>query len=185
MSTAELIALFHHRWAPPALAELGRRGGVRFVELQNRLGVGRESLRRALDALIELGLARRNPGYSHPLRPEYVVTEPGRAAAASCARVLALGDEQILLRKWSVPTLAELPGQRRFSELRAALTGITPRALALALKDLETAGLIARRVIDTHPPSTIYRTTARGKRVRRALRAEAPQRAGPRSRKDP
>src|SRR5215213_11761735 len=80
MSTAALIALFHHRWAPPALAELARRDGVRFVELQNRLGVGRESLRRALDALLELGYARRNPGYGHPLRPEYLVTEPGAAA---------------------------------------------------------------------------------------------------------
>src|SRR5215203_581599 len=118
MSTADLIALFHHRWAPPALAELARRDGMRFVELQNRLGVGRESLRRALDALMELGYARRNPGYGHPLRPEYLATASGGEAGAACARVLAAGDEDLLLRKWSVPTLAELGEERRFSDLR-------------------------------------------------------------------
>src|SRR5215208_8392995 len=126
MSTTELILLFHHRWAPPALAELARRDGVRFVELQNRLGVGRESLRRALDGLLELGYARRNPGYGHPLRPEYLVTAAGRRAGASCARVLAAGDRQVLLRKWSVPTLAQLDEPRRFSELRKALPRVTP-----------------------------------------------------------
>src|SRR5215211_4726683 len=121
MSTADLISLFHHRWAPPALAQLARRDGVRFVELQNRLGVGRESLRRALDALLELGYARRNPGYGHPLRPEYLVTDAGRRAGAACASVLEAGDQDLLLRKWSVPTLAELDVDRRFSELRALL----------------------------------------------------------------
>src|SRR5215213_354009 len=148
MSTAALIALFHHRWAPPALAELARRDGVRFVELQNRLGVGRESLRRALDALLELGFARRNPGYGHPLRPEYVVTEPGRGTGAACARVLAAGDPDLLLRKWSVPT---------------------PCALALALSELELGGLVEREVVASRPPFAVYRTTAAGRRIREAL----------------
>ena len=62
MSTTDLIELFHHRWAPPALALLGERGGVRFVELQRKLDVGRESLHRAIEALVDLGYVRRNPG---------------------------------------------------------------------------------------------------------------------------
>src|ERR1700742_3786009 len=99
MSTESLIALFHHRWAPPALALLADRGGARFVELQRKLDVGRESLRRALDALIELGYVRRNPGYGHPLRPEYVITAAGRKAGRVAARVLAAGDDETLLRK--------------------------------------------------------------------------------------
>ena len=169
MSTDELIDLFHHRWAPPALALLGERGGARFVELQRRLGVGRESLRRALDRLIELGYVRRHSGYGHPLRPEYVPTPPGRAAAELSARVLRAGDAETLLHKWSIPVLAELGGERRFSELRAALPGVTPRALALALQELEAAGLIEREIRATRPPSTAYRPTARGRRVQRAL----------------
>jgi DNA-binding HxlR family transcriptional regulator len=169
MSTTELIELFHHRWAPPALALLGDRGGARFVELQRRLGVGRESLRRALDALIDLGLVRRNPGYGHPLRPEYVLAPRGREPALTAKRVLAAADPVILLRKWSVPVLAELGDERRFSELHASLTAITPRALALTLRQLEHAKLVRREVLPTRPPSTVYRPTARGRRVQDAL----------------
>jgi DNA-binding HxlR family transcriptional regulator len=169
VSTAELVSLFHHRWSPPALALLADRGGVRFVELQRRLGVGGDSLRRALHGLIELGYVRRNPGYGHPLRPEYLVTEPGREAGAACARLLRAGDADLLLRKWSVPTLAQLREPLRFSELRAALPGVTPRSLALALKDLEAAGLLRREVVDSRPPSTLYRSTARGARLLRLL----------------
>lgn len=169
MSTDELIELFHHRWAPPALALLGERGGARFVELQRRLDVGRESLQRALAALIDLGYTRPNTGYGHALRPEYVMTRSGRRAAAIAARVVAAGDPETLLRKWSVPVLAELGEQRRFSELRAGLTGVTPRALALALQDLERAGLVRREVLATRPPSSLYRPTAAGRRVQRAL----------------
>lgn len=170
MSTEQLIGLFHHRWAPPALALLATREGARFVELQRRLDVGRDSLRRALDGLLELGLAQRNPGYGHPLRPEYLVTAEGRDAGAACARVLAAAsDQDLLLRKWSVPTLAQLAEARRFSEVRAALPGVTSRALALALKDLEDGGLVRREVLHTRPPSTLYRLTAAGARVQRAL----------------
>jgi DNA-binding HxlR family transcriptional regulator len=170
MSTDALIELFHHRWAPPALALLGERGGSRFVELQRRLGVGRESLRRALESLIDLGYALPNPGYGHPLRPEYVATTAGRRVAAVAARVLASGDPDVLLRKWSVPVLAELGDARRFSELRGALRGVTPRALALALQDLEQAGLLEREVLATRPPSTLYRPAVAGRRVQRAIR---------------
>ena len=169
MSTEDLIDLFHHRWAPPALALLGVRGGARFVELQRRLGVGRESLRRALDRLVELGYVTRNPGYGHPLRPEYVLGARGRRAAQLALRVLHAGDPETLLHKWSVPVLAELADERRFSELRAALPGVTPRALALALQELESAGLLRREIRATRPPSTAYRPTAAGRRVQRAL----------------
>jgi len=153
----------------PALALLDERGGARFVELQRKLGVGGDSLRRALEALVELGLVRRNPGYGHPLRPEYLVTDTGREAARVCAGVLAAGDADILLRKWSVPTLAQLDRPRRFSELRTALPDVTPRALALALRDLEDAGLAEREVRPTRPPSTLYRATPAGERIRAAL----------------
>lgn len=169
MSTDELIALFHHRWAPPALALLHARGGARFVELQRKLGVGRESLQRALEALVELGFVRRNAGYGHPLRPEYVVTTAGREPGAVAERILSAGDNDLLLRKWSVPVLAELGEGRRFSELRAALPGVTPRALALALRELEAGDLVSRTVLDTRPPSTLYRPTTAALRVTSTL----------------
>jgi DNA-binding HxlR family transcriptional regulator len=39
------------------------------------------------------------------------------------------------------------------------LPGVTPRALALALRDLEVAQLVRREVLPTRPPSTVYRAT--------------------------
>jgi DNA-binding HxlR family transcriptional regulator len=84
-------------------------------------------------------------------------------------RLLEIGPEDVLLRKWSVPVLAELGDERRFSELHAALPGITPRALALTLRQLEQARLVRREVLPTRPPSTVYRPSARGRRIQQAL----------------
>jgi DNA-binding HxlR family transcriptional regulator len=171
MSIEDLIALFHHRWSAPVLAELGRTRGTRFVVLVNRLGVGRESLRRTLAALTKLGLVRRNPGYGHPLRPEYVLTKRGEAVAARCSRLLAAvdGNADVALKKWSLPVLAALQRPARFSELREALPGVTARSLALALKDLERSGLVRRRVEETYPPSTVYAATPKAARLQRIL----------------
>jgi DNA-binding HxlR family transcriptional regulator len=171
MSIPSLIELFHHRWAAPVLAELRREKGTRFVLLANRLGVGRESLRRTLEALIANGHVARNPGYGHPLRPEYVLTPSGRGVAERCDRLLAaLGSRaDVGLKKWSMPVLVALAGATRFGDLREALPGVTPRALTLALKDLQATGLVEREVVDGYPPTTIYRPTRAGRRVRAIL----------------
>ena len=108
MTIKELIAIFHHRWSAPVLAELLRQRGSRFAALSGTLGVGRESLRRTLDSLLALGLVARNPGYGHPLRPEYVLTRRGEDAARRCAAMLAAADDDVVLRKWSLPVLAAL-----------------------------------------------------------------------------
>jgi DNA-binding HxlR family transcriptional regulator len=169
-----IISLFHHRWAAPVLAELHRSKGSRFVTLSNRLGLGRESLRRTLTALIEAGLVRKNPGYGHPLRPEYILTERGKQLAPSCARLLEALERvdagQIGLKKWSMPAvLALADGECRYSELRKRLPGVTPRALALALKDLDAAELVERRVTGGYPPGTVYRLRRRAQPLARIL----------------
>ena len=171
MSIADLIALFHHRWSAPVLAELLRQKGSRFAALGGILGVGSDSLRRTLDSLLSLGLVARNPGYGHPLRPEYLLTSAGESAAARCERLLAAvdGTRDVVLRKWSLPVLAALGQRARFSELRDALPGVTARALALALKDLERAGLVNRRVEETYPPTAVYAPTLAAARLQRIL----------------
>ena len=166
MST--LVALFHLRWAAPILAELQRTRGSRFVTLSRRLGLSRESLRRTLAALLDRGLVARNPGYGHPLRPEYILTDEGARLAPACLDLLeALREariESVALKKWSLPIVYALAqGAERFSELRAALPGITPRALALALKELDAAGLVERRVVEEYPPATVYRASERAR----------------------
>ncbi|HST26308.1 MAG TPA: winged helix-turn-helix transcriptional regulator [Gaiellaceae bacterium] len=160
---SRLPRLFHHRWAVPVLAALQRTPG-RSANLMHSLGVGRESLQRALDELVELELVARNPGYGHPLRPEYLVLPAGAALVPACAELTAaldgLAAAEPGLKKWSMPAVHALAGgPRRFSEVRDALPGITARALTLALKDLVGAGLVERTVMDDYPPSTLYRLT--------------------------
>jgi DNA-binding HxlR family transcriptional regulator len=174
---SNLPSLFHHRWAVPILAELERAGGARFVTLAHRLGVSRESLTRTLAALIGAGLVERNPGYGHPLRPEYVLTANGRRLgqyALTLVEALAAADAaEIGLRKWSMPVVLALShdGGRRFSELHSALPGSTPRAMTLALKGLVAAGLLERTVTEDFPPATVYRLTPRAGAVAAAVRA--------------
>jgi DNA-binding HxlR family transcriptional regulator len=167
-------SLFHFRWSLPVLAELERSGGGKFVTLAHRLGVGRETLRRTLDALVEAGLVSRNPGYGHPLRPEYVLSARGRRVGPAAARLVealrADGLEHVGLKKWSLPVVLELVSERRFAELRTEL-GVSPRALTLALKELGRAGLVERRVHDGFPPWTTYRLTGRARRLRRLAAA--------------
>jgi DNA-binding HxlR family transcriptional regulator len=160
MST--LVALFHNRWSVPILAELHSQRGSRFVTLSRTLGMSRESLRRTLSALIDSGLVGRNPGYGHPLRPEYVLTSRGERIGAHSGPLVellrTLGLEAVGFKKWSMPVVHSLANEPlRFSELRERLEGISPRALTLALKELEAAGVLERRVTDDYPPATSYR----------------------------
>lgn len=171
-----ISSLFHHRWAAPVLAELHRSKGSRFVTLSNRLGLGRESLRRTLTALIDAGLVMKNPGYGHPLRPEYVLTDRGAAVAPACARLMAalerLDANDIGLKKWSMPAVFALAdGECRYSELRKRMPGVTPRALTLALKDLAAAQLVERRVTPDYPPASVYRLRPRARPLARILSA--------------
>jgi DNA-binding HxlR family transcriptional regulator len=164
---ARLIRLGHHRWAIPVLAELARTRGARFVALVNKLEVSRDSLSRTLAALDALGLAGRNPGYGHPLRPEYILTEAGGPTGDWAVKLVsAIGTgalEEAMLKKWSCATLVAMAaGARRFVDLRDRLPEVTARALTLTLKQLQGFGLIQRRVIDAYPPRTEYVPAARG-----------------------
>jgi DNA-binding HxlR family transcriptional regulator len=167
-----ILMLSRYRWTLPVIAELAARGGSRFVPLAHGLGLSRDTLRQTLDALIESGLVVPNVGYGHPSRPEYLLTDRGRALAPACTQLLAhlrrSGLEDVALRKWSLPILAALGAERRYGDLRRSV-GATSRALTLALKLLVAAGLVERRVHDGFPPSTTYRPTARSRTVQRWL----------------
>lgn len=166
-----LIELVHHRWNIPVLAELERLSGAKFVTLANRLGASRGSLSTSLESLIEQGLVVRNPGYGHPMRPEYLLTADGNAIGAECLRLARLVDRRddadIAYRKWSLPLVAAIGGRvSRFSELKQSLgDAATPRAVTLGLKSLLTHGWAARSLIDDYPPTAGYALMAPGRRV--------------------
>lgn len=171
---AALARLCHHRWAIPVIAQLHQSRGAKFVTLVQRLGVGRDSLTRTLKGLDELNLAVRNPGYGHPMRPEYVLTSQGNAIGSECRRVMQMLEEQrslaIGLKKWSLPVLHTLSVESlRFTALSERLEGSTPRAVTSTLKGLCTHEMVTRTLIDAYPPVPLYEVAPRCKRIVKPL----------------
>lgn len=170
MDLTLLSRLVHHRWSLPALAELHRHGGARFVVMLHAIGLSRDSLSRTLAGLIEEGVVMKNPGYGIALRPEYILTPLGERIAPAAAEVVEelkeLQAEEPCLRKWSLPALlAVARGRCRFNEIREAMPEATPRAIAAALKTLQKARLIDRRIEDSYPPTPIYEPALRVQRL--------------------
>jgi DNA-binding HxlR family transcriptional regulator len=69
---------------------------------------------------------------------------------------------RIIGGKWKVPLLCALhqDGPVRYSELKRKIRGITNTVLASALKELEEAGLVARRQFVEMPVRVEYSVTA-------------------------
>lgn len=184
MGLSRLIELTRRRWTLPIVAALYRDQGCRFAALVHEIerASGAEdggptpasaSVRESLDHLIALGLAARNPGYGHPLRPEYILTDEGLAIGRACSEVDATvrrvnGLGAVLYRRWSLPivrVVADGDGAR-FGEIRNALrdaggTSVTDRAVSLALTSLRTGGVVERILeADTGPIRGVYAPAA-------------------------
>jgi DNA-binding HxlR family transcriptional regulator len=163
----------------PALAALaGASGGAKFVTLAHATGASPGGLRIALDELIAHGWARSNPGYGHPLRPEYVLTPHGARVAEHCAaleetlRRLQVSEEA--RRKWSMPVVFVTGlAPARFTTIADRLAGVTDRALSLTLQRLGEVDLLTRELVDEHPPGAVYSVTRRGRLLVPALGALA------------
>ncbi len=141
-----LINLVHYRWALPILCELHRNNGCKFVTLVTRLKLSKNALSRTLNALITEDLAMRNPGYGHPLRPEYILTAKGQQIGQAVFELMQtlerLGVTDVALKKWSLPIILLLQDQPRFTDILEQLPGLTTRALALGLEQLSHAKLL-------------------------------------------
>jgi DNA-binding HxlR family transcriptional regulator len=74
----------------------------------------------------------------------------------------------LLGRRWVLAILwaSAEAGAVRFNEFKQALEGIPPRTLAQRLVELEDAGVLERRVLDTRPPRVEYRLTVAGRKLR-------------------
>lgn len=164
-----LADLFHRRWAVPVLAQLHLHTGAKFATLVHATGATPASIRQTLDHLIALGWVAPNPGYGHPLRPEYILTVAGQHLAPGCvtldAALVRCNLRDIGLRKWTMPTLAALAhGSRRFHELAASLGTVTDRALSLSLSGLAGVPLVGRTSPRPGVP-VAYRTIGRGRSI--------------------
>lgn len=162
--------LFHRRWAMPALALLSRLRGAKFVTLHRELGASVGSMRQAVDSLIEAGWVMKNPGYGHPMRPEYILTDRGQAIGDCCRDLWESLDtidaRAVALAKWSMPVVFALSERElRFGEIRSLCPGVTDRTLTKALRALASAGLVERSVEDTYPPTVSYCASGDARRL--------------------
>ncbi|MEP9358436.1 winged helix-turn-helix transcriptional regulator [Sphingomonas sp. KR3-1] len=163
-----------NRWAIPVLALLSREQGSRFAVIARAFGLSHNSLTRCLALLKDAGWVIPNPGHGHPLRPEYILSEPGRPVAAYCERIeaarvrLKLADAG--LPRWSLPLVAGMgPDWTRFGELQTRLAPVTPRALSATLKAVIDEELVRRKLEDRYPPLPLYALTGKGQDLAGAL----------------
>lgn len=158
--------LFHYRWIIPIIGVLYNQKGAKFVTLLKELKISRSVLTSTLRKLIRQDLVMRNPGYGHPLRPEYILTDKGISLGPFCNDIMMCIIEQkgyhLFQSKWAMQIINLCSkGEVRFSELKSALTPITPRALSEELKSLNSKGFIERKIIEGYPPLTTYSLTTK------------------------
>lgn len=76
----------------------------------------------------------------------------------------------LLGRRWAGGVVrGMLGGATRFSEIRAALPGITDRVLSMRLKELTDAGLVERYADEPAQARTAYRLTEAGRALKPVL----------------
>ena len=84
----------------------------------------------------------------------------------SCGITKAL---EIIGGKWTVLIIRDLlAGPRRFGELERSLDGISPRTLAIRLKELEREGILERDCT-SGPAHPVYKLTDKGCSLQRIL----------------
>src|SRR5438128_12139505 len=81
---------------------------------------------------------------------------------------------ELIGRRWTGAVLrALLTDVKRFNDLAAAIPGLSDRMLAERLKELETEGVVVRRVFPDTPVRVEYRLTEKGRALESVVRAVA------------
>jgi len=75
--------------------------------------------------------------------------------------------------RWTILILRDLVlhGPRRFQDFQESLAGAAPNTISSRLKELESNGLVERRVYSEHPPRLEYQLTEKGKSLAPVLKA--------------
>ncbi len=176
--TRRLAKLFHRRWSVPILAELFDGRGVSVAALVHGLQGSRGAIRQALDSLAAAGWIRRLDHHTHPLAPEYVLTDHAapvaRAASELSSALDRYSDPKVAWKKWNIPVLGAIADSGcRFSELAGRVPGITDRALSSAIRELEANSLVTRQIALTTRSAVAYVPTLAGKEIRAHIKALA------------
>ena len=169
MDIGLFVNITSRAWALPILANLHEGVAGRQATLLAATGAGRTAFVQSLDHLIALGLLERNPGYGHPLRPEFRLTQRGTAAAAVASKIQSVSadeDQDLLRRSWTLPVLTSLHASSHFNDIKRNLRTITDRALSQSLKSMEVRNWVSRSVDEAaRPPRSIYRAVNTGETI--------------------
>lgn len=160
MDIAQFVNITSRAWALPILSNLHAGVAGRQATLLAATGASRTAFAQSLDHLITIGLLERNPGYGHPLRPEFRLTPHGRTAAAIASKIQSVsveGDQDLLRRSWTLPVLTSLHSPSHFNDIKRNLQTITDRALSQSLKSMEARNWVCRSVDEVaRPPRSLY-----------------------------
>ena len=165
-----LVKITTRAWSMTILSLMHEGMAGRQATLLKRTGAGRTAFAQSLSHLIELKLVERNPGYGHPLRPEYRLTELGSFVAERAHSISTINqqtpDSALLRRAWTLPILAASSEPIHFGGLKSRLLPITDRALSQSLKQLEACSWVYRDVdITQRPARSIYHAQGTGSQI--------------------
>ncbi|MFV1592161.1 winged helix-turn-helix transcriptional regulator [Phaeobacter sp. JH20_36] len=176
MDIMTLVNITSRAWAMPILSSLSSGIAGRQAPLLAATGASRTAFAQSMDHLIDLGLIERNPGYGHPLRPEFRLTQSGAAAAAIACKIhdVACEDDRPLLRRsWTLPVLTTLHRPSHFSDIKRNLPTVTDRALSQSLKSMEAKSWVCRSVDGAaRPPRSIYHAVNTGGLISQVMAPE-------------
>lgn len=169
MDISLLVNTTSRAWAIPILSNLHAGIAGRQAPLLAATGANRTAFAHSMDHLISIGLLERNPGYGHPLRPEFRLTQLGVSAAAIAHRIQSVTadeDQDLLRRSWTLPVLTAIHRPSHFNDIKRNLRTITDRALSQSLKTMETRCWVERKVDEAaRPPRSIYRAINTGELI--------------------
>ena len=111
------------------------------------------------------------PTVTEPAEEPAVAPPPSGEQSPCCA--LYHHAVELIGRRWTGAILLMLVegGSLRFSEIRTLVPDVSDRLLSERLKELETEGIVARRVYDETPVRVEYELTDKGKALQPALKA--------------
>jgi len=79
---------------------------------------------------------------------------------------------ELIGRRWTGAILrAMLSGQARFSDIAAAVPGLSDRLLSERLKELEAEGIVTRTVVPSTPVRIDYALSAKGQALNEVIAA--------------
>lgn len=176
MDIKTFVNITSRAWAMPILAQLHMGTPGRQAPLLAATGASRTAFSQSMEHLISIGLLERNPGYGHPLRPEFRLTEFGKHAAKiadQINQVTSKEDWELLRRSWTLPVLTSLNAPCHFTDIKRTLPTITDRALSISLQRMEYKGWVSRNVLPTaRPPRSEYVAISKGEEISQLVASE-------------